>query len=102
THPLGLSSGLSLRSCVSDSIRLFRVRFPVEAGSAFQLLAFAIPFPASSNLPDSFSFRFRFDFDSDDHWSGLAFRLIRLYQKHFHRNDRLRGPVKGIDRSGEI
>ena len=32
THPLRLSSGLSLRSCVSDSIRLFRVRFPVEAG----------------------------------------------------------------------
>src|SRR6478736_1635810 len=54
THPLGLSSGLSLRSCISDSIRLFRVRFPVEAGSAFQFFAFAFPFPASPTLSDPF------------------------------------------------
>ncbi|MFB8090304.1 hypothetical protein, partial [Streptomyces sp. NPDC055992] len=39
---------------VSDSIRLFRVRFPVEAGFAFQFFAFAFPFPAISTLPDSF------------------------------------------------
>ena len=67
THPLGLSSGrfpsvfhfiLScglavLLSCVSDSIRLFRVRFPVGAGLAFQFFAFAFPFPAVPTLPDS-------------------------------------------------
>ncbi|TRV80348.1 hypothetical protein FKN01_06140, partial [Streptomyces sp. 130] len=46
-----------LRSCVSDSIRLFRVRFPVEAGQAvfaFQFFAFAFPFPASPTLSDPF------------------------------------------------
>ncbi|MFE5078477.1 hypothetical protein, partial [Streptomyces halstedii] len=40
------------------SIRLFRVRFPVEAGlasSAFQFFAFAFPFPAIPTLPDSLS-----------------------------------------------
>ncbi|MGW1090238.1 hypothetical protein ACWD4L_29010, partial [Streptomyces sp. NPDC002596] len=31
----------------------FRVRFPVEAGSAFQFFAFAFPFPAVPTLPDS-------------------------------------------------
>ncbi|THA22991.1 hypothetical protein E6R18_31795, partial [Streptomyces sp. A1277] len=34
--PAGFPPGASLRSCVSDSIRLFRVRFPVEAGRAFR------------------------------------------------------------------
>ncbi|THA66172.1 hypothetical protein E6P78_17565 [Streptomyces sp. A0958] len=43
----GFPPGASLRSCVSDSIRLFRVRFPVEAGAAFCLSA--VP-----TLPDSF------------------------------------------------
>ncbi|MFD6891588.1 hypothetical protein, partial [Streptomyces sp. NPDC059957] len=54
THPLGLSSGLSFCSCVSDSIRLFRVRFPAEAGFAFQFFAFAFPFPAIPTLSEDF------------------------------------------------
>ncbi|MFF3432580.1 hypothetical protein, partial [Streptomyces sp. NPDC002602] len=41
-------------SFVSDSIRLFRVRFPVEAGFAFQFFAFAFPFPASPTLSEVF------------------------------------------------
>ncbi|THA22591.1 hypothetical protein E6R18_33735, partial [Streptomyces sp. A1277] len=45
--PAGFPPGASLRSCVSDSIRLFRVRFPVEAGRAVCLSAF-------STLPDPF------------------------------------------------
>ncbi|MGW1129929.1 hypothetical protein, partial [Streptomyces sp. NPDC002526] len=45
--PAGFPPGASLRSCVSDSIRLFRVRFPVEAGLSFCL-------SAVSTLPDSF------------------------------------------------
>ncbi|TXS03297.1 hypothetical protein EAO73_21610 [Streptomyces sp. col6] len=43
----GFPPGASLRSCVSDSIRLFRVRFPAEAGQtnfAFRFFAFAFPF----------------------------------------------------------
>ncbi|TRV73436.1 hypothetical protein FKN01_27505, partial [Streptomyces sp. 130] len=47
-----------LRSCVSDSIRLFRVRFPVEAGQAlfaFQFFAFAFPFPAAPTLSEVLS-----------------------------------------------
>ncbi|MFJ6720265.1 hypothetical protein, partial [Streptomyces sp. NPDC091259] len=58
THPRGFSSGRflcsSFCSCVSDSIRLFRVRFPVEAGFAFQFSAFAFPFPAIPTLPEHF------------------------------------------------
>ncbi|THA56732.1 hypothetical protein E6P78_31875, partial [Streptomyces sp. A0958] len=50
----GFPPGASLRSCVSDSIRLFRVRFPVEAGRAFSL--------SSSSL------------------SRFPFRRFRLYQ----------------------
>ncbi|THA30516.1 hypothetical protein E6R18_20375 [Streptomyces sp. A1277] len=53
--PAGFPPGASLRSCVSDSIRLFRVRFPVEAGRAFSL--------SSSSL------------------SRFPFRRLRLYQK---------------------
>ncbi|MET7629791.1 hypothetical protein ABZS53_04995, partial [Streptomyces sp. NPDC005499] len=68
----GFPPGFSLRSCVSDSIRLFRVRFPVEAGSAFQFFAFAFPFSAAPTLPDSFSFRFRSEFDSGGRWNGLC------------------------------
>ncbi|THA60369.1 hypothetical protein E6P78_27100, partial [Streptomyces sp. A0958] len=52
--PAGFPPGASLRSCVSDSIRLFRVRFPVEAGPAFS--------PSSSSL------------------SRFPFRRVRLYQ----------------------
>ncbi|ARF62081.1 hypothetical protein B1H20_12215 [Streptomyces violaceoruber] len=58
-----------LLSCVSDSIRLFRVRFPVEAGPAILLVSLSrsslsrFPFPAAPTLPDSFSFRFRSEFD---------------------------------------
>ncbi|THA44882.1 hypothetical protein E6R62_36290, partial [Streptomyces sp. A1136] len=44
----------SFCSCVSDSIRLFRVRFPVEAGFAFQFSAFAFPFPARPTLSELF------------------------------------------------
>ena len=36
----GFPPGASLRSCVSDSIRLFRVRFPVERGLLSGLSAF--------------------------------------------------------------
>src|SRR6478735_244188 len=61
THPQnifwGFPPGASLRSCVSDSIRLFRVRFPVEAGQAifaFQFFAFAFPFPAAPTLSNLF------------------------------------------------
>ncbi|MGW6901574.1 hypothetical protein ACWGF2_34085, partial [Streptomyces sp. NPDC054919] len=88
---------------VSDSIRLFRVRFPVEAGSAFQFFAFAFPFPAVPTLPDSFSFRLpvriRFRLAVG---VAFAFRLIRLYQKRFGRANQLRGPDKGIDGSSGI
>ena len=46
-----------LLSCVSDSIRLFRVRFPVEAGLASRLPGPSLsrfPFPASPTLSDPF------------------------------------------------
>ncbi|WP_234011818.1 MULTISPECIES: hypothetical protein, partial [unclassified Streptomyces] len=56
--PAGFPPGASLRSCVSDSIRLFRVRFPVEAGFAFQLFAFAFPFPAAPTLSEVLSRNF--------------------------------------------
>ncbi|MER5852573.1 hypothetical protein ABT126_37675, partial [Streptomyces sp. NPDC002012] len=59
----GFPPGFSLRSCVSDSTRLFRVRFPVETGFAFQFFAFAFPFPAVPTLPDSVPFRFRSEFE---------------------------------------
>ncbi|MEW1628658.1 hypothetical protein AB0387_14770, partial [Streptomyces sp. NPDC089173] len=42
-----------LLSCVSDSIRLFRVRFPVEAGRAVSLsrfFAFAFSLSGGSNF----------------------------------------------------
>ncbi|TXS49758.1 hypothetical protein EAO72_00025 [Streptomyces sp. or43] len=51
----GFPPGASLRSCVSDSIRLFRVRFPVEAGLAFSLSSSSLsrfPFPAIPTLPE--------------------------------------------------
>ncbi|TXS39568.1 hypothetical protein EAO72_36300 [Streptomyces sp. or43] len=51
----GFPPGASLRSCVSDSIRLFRVRFPVEAGLAFPLSSSSLsrfPFPAVPTLPE--------------------------------------------------
>ncbi|MEU1085480.1 hypothetical protein ABZ401_01385, partial [Streptomyces sp. NPDC005892] len=80
--------GASLRSCVSDSIRHFHVRFPVEAGQAvfaFQFFAFAFPFPAVPTLPDSFSFRFRSDIEFGDLLVVFAFRLTRLYQSDWGR-----------------
>ncbi|MEU2024782.1 hypothetical protein ABZ565_21960, partial [Streptomyces sp. NPDC016469] len=43
------------------SIRLFRVRFPVEAGQAvfaFQFFAFAFPFPAAPTLSEVLSRNF--------------------------------------------
>ncbi|MGY4999259.1 hypothetical protein, partial [Streptomyces sp. 900105245] len=46
THPLGLSSGLPFG--VSDSIRSFRSDFL----GAFQVLAFAFPFPAVPTLSE--------------------------------------------------
>ena len=48
-----------LLSCVSDSIRLFRVRFPVEAGCFPGPSLSRFPFPAVPTLPDSFPCRFR-------------------------------------------
>ncbi|WP_229886979.1 hypothetical protein, partial [Streptomyces subrutilus] len=44
----------SFCSCVSDSIRLFRARFPVEAGFAFQGFAFAFSFSAIPTLSEAF------------------------------------------------
>ncbi|MFJ7207659.1 hypothetical protein ACIQWR_29460, partial [Streptomyces sp. NPDC098789] len=43
----GFPPGFVLR--VSDSIRLFRVRFPVEAGFAFQFFAFALSLSGESD-----------------------------------------------------
>ncbi|THA56492.1 hypothetical protein E6P78_32030, partial [Streptomyces sp. A0958] len=54
--PAGFPPGASLRSCVSDSIRLFRVRFPAEAGPAFSLSGSSLsrfPFGVSTTLADS-------------------------------------------------
>ncbi|MGW6604875.1 hypothetical protein, partial [Streptomyces sp. NPDC055036] len=50
----GFPPGFSLRSCVSDSIRLFRDPIPRRSGAAFQFFAFAFPFPAIPTLSDSF------------------------------------------------
>ncbi|MEU1215964.1 hypothetical protein ABZ424_26915, partial [Streptomyces sp. NPDC005790] len=68
----------------SDSIRLFRVRFPAEAGSccfAFQFFAFAFPFPAVPTLPDSFRSVSGPNLIPAAFGVAFAFRLIRLYQK---------------------
>ncbi|AXL89918.1 hypothetical protein C4J65_17715 [Streptomyces sp. CB09001] len=46
----GFPPGASLRSCVSDSIRSFRPDFL----GAFQVPAFAFPFPAVPTLSDPF------------------------------------------------
>ncbi|AXL89272.1 hypothetical protein C4J65_13885 [Streptomyces sp. CB09001] len=46
----GFPPGASLRSCVSDSIRSFRSDFL----GAFQVPAFAFPFPAVPTLSDPF------------------------------------------------
>ncbi|OWA17435.1 hypothetical protein B9W64_09440 [Streptomyces sp. CS159] len=47
----GFPPGASLRSCVSDSIRSFRSDFL----GAFQVPAFAFPFPASPTLSEILS-----------------------------------------------
>ncbi|MEU3065283.1 hypothetical protein, partial [Streptomyces subrutilus] len=52
--PPGFASFCSFFSRVSDSIRLFRARFPVEAGFAFQGFAFALPFSAIPTLSEAF------------------------------------------------
>jgi hypothetical protein len=60
----GFPPGASLRSCVSDSIRSFRSDFL----GAFQVLAFAFPFPAVPTLSDPFGVRFPV--------GGLSSRLL--------------------------
>ncbi|OSP40841.1 hypothetical protein B7767_24180, partial [Streptomyces sp. 13-12-16] len=47
----GFPPGAPLRSCVSDSIRSFRSDFP----GAFQVPAFAFPFPAVPTLSEILS-----------------------------------------------
>jgi hypothetical protein len=84
THPLGLSSGrfpsvfhfvlLFLLSCVSDSIRLFRVRFPrCLSGSRSGLSAFAFPFPAVPTLSDPFG--------PDSQSAGLVFAAVGPFRR---------------------
>ncbi|RSS78710.1 hypothetical protein EF918_20015, partial [Streptomyces sp. WAC06614] len=46
--PVSGPSGRFLRSCVSDSIRSFRTRFP----RCFPGIRFAFPFPAAQTLSD--------------------------------------------------
>ncbi|MGW6839045.1 hypothetical protein ACWGCI_37335, partial [Streptomyces sp. NPDC054949] len=67
-------------SFVSDSIRLFRVRFPVEAGFAFQFFAFAFPFPAIPTLSDHFRVVSDSDLNSMAVGGPFPFGWIRLYQ----------------------
>ncbi|QES27582.1 hypothetical protein DEJ47_15005 [Streptomyces venezuelae] len=60
----GFPPGAPLRcffcSCVSDSIRLFRVRFPrCLSGSRSSLSAFAFPFPAVPTLSEVFGRSYR-------------------------------------------
>ncbi|WP_218133108.1 hypothetical protein, partial [Streptomyces sp. 136MFCol5.1] len=58
----GFPPGFSLRSCVSDSIRLFRVRFPVEAAPCgagefslrFPVLRFRVSLSGESDSIRSF------------------------------------------------
>ena len=88
THPLGLSSGrfpsVLLCSCVSDSIRPFPdpissalsrfplSRFPFRRVRLYQILFRSVSGPNS--IPAACGVAF-------------AFRLIRLYQKHFGRSE---------------
>ncbi|MER7726629.1 hypothetical protein, partial [Streptomyces sp. NPDC096323] len=68
----------------SDSIRLFRVRFPVEAGLAFSLSSSSLsrfPFPAVPTLPDSVRSVSGSSLNPVAVEGAFAFRLIRLYQK---------------------
>ncbi|MEU2842813.1 hypothetical protein ABZ776_38035, partial [Streptomyces sp. NPDC007076] len=70
---------------VSDSIRLFPVRFPVEAGQALPLSSSSLSrFPFRRFQPYQTLFRSVSgpNLNSGGLWSGLAFRLIQLYQKH--------------------
>jgi len=82
----GFPPGVSFRSCVSDSIRPFPV--PISS-AAFQVSAFAFPFPAIPTLSDPFGP------DSQSGWvvhtAVGPFRQVRLYRN--------RGPRANRDRA---
>ncbi|PCG81207.1 hypothetical protein CIB93_36680, partial [Streptomyces sp. WZ.A104] len=65
--------GASLRSCVSDSIRLFRVRFPVEAGCFRGPSLSRFPFPASPTLSDPFG--------PDSQSAGFVFPAVGPFRR---------------------
>ncbi|RSN75103.1 hypothetical protein DMH26_42090, partial [Streptomyces sp. WAC 05379] len=65
----GFPPGFSLRSCVSDSIRSFRSDFL----GAFQVLAFAFPFPAVPTLSDPFG--------PDPQSAGLVFPAVGPFRR---------------------
>ncbi|RSS67466.1 hypothetical protein EF911_35710, partial [Streptomyces sp. WAC06128] len=65
----GFPPGASLRSCVSDSIRSFRSDFL----GAFQVPAFAFPFPAVPTLSDPFG--------SDSPSEGVAFTAVGPFRR---------------------
>ncbi|MFF5274519.1 hypothetical protein, partial [Streptomyces sp. NPDC000133] len=67
---------------------VLRFRVSLSGGSNLTRLIF-VPFTGSNLIPLAVGVAF-------------AFRLIRLYQKHFGRANRLRGPDKGIDGSSGI
>ncbi|QES28656.1 hypothetical protein DEJ47_21410 [Streptomyces venezuelae] len=74
----GFPPGASLRcffcSCVSDSIRLFRVRFPrCLSGSRSGLSAFAFPFPAVPTLSDPFG--------PDPRSAGFVFAAVGPFRR---------------------
>ncbi|MEW2071600.1 hypothetical protein, partial [Streptomyces sp. NPDC007346] len=70
---------------------------PGRSGALSRFFAFAFSLSSGSNFTRLF---FRSvsgtNLNSGGLWSGLAFRLIRLYQKHIGRMNGLRFEIKGI------